>query len=136
MKRRRSRASPHATVHLPERSWPSRADAFPGTEVKLIVNSDVGGADLYGGVIAIKPGVAIPIHFHRRGEIQFVLSGHGFLLRPDGSETEVGPRSAVFSPRGRNGAHGFRAIGRRALEILFFYGSPSGLRPWIGRYTA
>lgn len=134
--KQRSRKSIPVSVHLPERSWPLRADAFPGTEVRLVVHSDIEGADLYGGLIAIQPGVTIPIHFHRRGEIQFVLSGRGVLLRPDGSETKVGPRSAVFSPRGRSGAHGFRAIGRRPLEILFFYGSPSGVRPWIGRYES
>lgn len=108
-----------------------RSDAFPGTDVRLIVTSDIASADLYGGVIAVEPGVTIPVHFHRRGEIQFVLSGRGVLLGPDGSEIAVGPRSAVFSPRGRSGAHGFRATGRRPLEILFVYGSPGGRRPWI-----
>ena len=119
------------SVHLPERAWPRRADAYPGTKVRLVVHSDLDGADLYGGVITIQPGVTVPLHFHRRGEIQFILSGRGVLLRPDGRETSVAPRSAVFSPRGRPGAHGFRATGRRRLEILFFYGSPKGRRPWL-----
>jgi len=86
---------------------------------------------MYGGVIEIAPGSRAPFHWHRRGELQFVLSGRGFLLHPRGRETAVGPRSAIFSPAGRAGAHGFRAIGRKPLAILFLYGSPGGTRPWI-----
>jgi len=126
----RKRRQP-VTVHLRAASWRVRADAFPGTKVDLIVHDRIAGADMYGGVIEIEPGTRAPLHFHRRGELQFVLSGRGFLLRPNGHETAVAPRSAVFSPAGRAGAHGFRAVGRQPLAILFLYGSPRGKRPWI-----
>ena len=119
------------TVHLPPSSWRARPDGFAGTSVALVVDVAVDGADLYGGVIEIDPGTRVPLHFHRRGELQFVLSGRGFMLQPSGRETAVGPRSAVFSPAGRAGAHGFRAVGRAPLAILFLYGSPGGKRPWI-----
>ena len=95
------------------------------------MHDKVAGADLYGGVIEIDPGTSVPVHWHRRGELQFVLSGRGFLLQPEGRETAVGPRSAVFSPAGRAGAHGFRAVGAAPLAILFVYGSPGGKRPWL-----
>jgi len=121
------------TVHLPPRSWPRRPDAVPGTRVDLLVHERVHGADLYGGIIQIAPGRTVPLHWHRRGELQFVLSGVGFLLHPDGRETAVRARSAVFSPAGRTGAHGFRATGRAPLAILFLYGSPRGKRPWLAR---
>jgi uncharacterized cupin superfamily protein len=119
------------SVHLPPSSWRARADAFPGTRVGLVVDDAVAGADLYGGVIEIDPGTSVPLHWHRRGELQFVLSGRGFLVQPRGRETAVGPRSAVFSPAGRAGAHGFRAVGSARLAILFVYGSPGGKRPWL-----
>ena len=93
----------------------------------------VDGADLYGGVIQIAPGTTVPPHWHRRGELQFILSGVGFLLHPNGRETAVRARSAVFSPAGRAGAHGFRATGHVPLAILFLYGSPRGKRPWLTR---
>ncbi|MGH2473471.1 MAG: cupin domain-containing protein [Candidatus Limnocylindria bacterium] len=130
--RRRRRSAP-VTVHLPPPAWRSRADAAPGTRVRLVVDSVVPGADLYGGVIEIEAGASVPLHWHRRGELQFVLSGRGALLHPNGLETSVGPHSAVFSPAGRHGAHGFRARGPARLVILFFYGSPRGRRPWIAR---
>jgi len=126
----RTKRSPVA-VHLRAASWRARADVFPGTKVDLIVHDAIEGADLYGGVIEIDPGTRAPLHWHRRGELQFVLSGRGFLLRPNGRETAVSARSAVFSPRGRAGAHGFRAVGKAPLTILFLYGSPGGKRPWI-----
>jgi len=94
-----------------------------------VVDSAVAGADLYGGVITIEPGATIPLHWHQRGEIQLVLDGSGVLLRPDGRATPVSRRSAVFSPAGREGAHGFRNTGRRPLAILFFYKAPGGSRP-------
>jgi quercetin dioxygenase-like cupin family protein len=119
------------TVHRPPSAWRRRPDGFPGTRVDLVVDGGVAGADLYGGVIEIEPGSRAPLHWHRRGELQFVLAGRGFLLQPRGRETAVGPRSAVFSPAGRAGAHGFRAVGREPLAILFLYGSPGGRRPWI-----
>lgn len=93
-----------------------------------MVDDRVAGADLYGGVISVGPGATIPLHWHRRGELQFVLEGRGVLLRP-GSETRVAPRSAIFSPAGRDGAHGFRNTGRGPLVILFFYRAPGGRRP-------
>jgi uncharacterized cupin superfamily protein len=104
--------------------------------VRLVVDAAVAGADLYGGVIEVRPGASVPLHWHRRGELQFILDGRGMLLHPYGRETPVGPRSAVFSPAGRAGAHGFRTVGRRPLRILFFYGSRGGKRPWLARYTA
>ena len=131
--RPRKRTAP-VSVHRPPAAWRARPDAFPGTRVRLVVDSGVAGADMYGGIIELEPGTKVPLHWHRRGELQFVLSGRGFLLHPNGRETAVGPRSAVFSPAGRDGAHGFRAIGRRPLAILFLYGSPRGMRPWIAPY--
>ena len=126
---RASRGAAPVTVHLPAAVWRPRPDAFPGTSVRIVVDAALAGADLYGGVIEVEPGTTIPLHWHRRGELQFVLAGRGVLLHPDGRESPVGPRSAVFSPAGRDGAHGFRATGRRPLSILFFYGSPAGERP-------
>jgi quercetin dioxygenase-like cupin family protein len=133
--RREGAGRGHVSVHLPKRAWHARRDAFPGTRVNVIVDERVAGADLYGGVIRIGPGARVPRHWHRRGEIQYVLSGRGYLVLPDGSERRVGPHTAVFSPPGRAGAHGFRAVGRDPLAILFFYGSPGGRRPWLARET-
>lgn len=95
----------------------------------MIVDSTLAGADLYGGVIHLAPGGHIPLHWHRAGEIQFVLSGRAVLLGPGGRESRVGPNSAIFSPGGRSGAHGFRNTGRSRLSILFFYGARGGKRP-------
>lgn len=130
-----SRRPSPITTHLPPARWRARADSVPGTSVRLVVDAALAGADLYGGVIRIRPGASVPLHWHRRGELQFVLEGRGVLLHPDGTATPVGPRSAVFSPAGRAGAHGFRATGRRPLSILFFYGSRGGKRPWIAPYS-
>ncbi len=122
------------TLHLPERSWRPRADGFPGTSVRVVIDTVIPGADLYGGIIEVEPGITIPLHWHRRGELQFVLAGSGVLLHPDGSESPVGARSAIFSPAGRSGAHGFRNTGRRPLSILFFYPARGGRRPGLTRF--
>ena len=117
------------TVHIHPRSWRPREAAFPGNHVRIAMDATVAGADLYGGLIALDPGAMVELHWHRRGEIQYVVRGRGRLLHPDGHESAVAAGSAVFSPAGAAGAHGFRNSGRRALEILFFYGTPGGRRP-------
>jgi oxalate decarboxylase/phosphoglucose isomerase-like protein (cupin superfamily) len=117
------------SVHLDPRSWRPREAAFPGTRVRIAVDRTIAGADLYGGAIAVDPGAAVELHWHRRGEIQYILRGRGWLVHPDGRESAVAAGSAVFSPAGAAGAHGFRNSGRGPLEILFFYGAPGGRRP-------
>lgn len=97
--------------------------------MRVVVDANVAGADLYGGVIGVERGATIPLHWHRRGELQFVLEGRGVLLHPGGRETRVRANSAVFSPAGRDGAHGFRSTGRGPLVILFIYRAPGGRRP-------
>lgn len=120
------------TVHMRPSSWRARHSYFPGSRVRLLVHDRIDGADLYGGINEISGGTTVPLHWHRRGEIQYILSGRGVLLGPDGRETPVGPRSAVFSPAGRAGMHGFRAVGRWPLAVLFFYASPGGKPMWLG----
>jgi oxalate decarboxylase/phosphoglucose isomerase-like protein (cupin superfamily) len=117
------------SVHLGPRGWRPRGAAFAGTHVRIAVDRTVAGADLYGGAITLDPGAAVELHWHRRGEIQYILRGRGRLVHPDGRETPVAAGSAVFSPAGAAGAHGFRNSARGPLEILFFYGAPGGRRP-------
>jgi oxalate decarboxylase/phosphoglucose isomerase-like protein (cupin superfamily) len=117
------------TVRIEATRWRARAAAFPGNHVRIAVDATIAGADLYGGLITLDPGATVELHWHRRGEIQYILRGQGRLLHPDGRESAVAAGSAVFSPPGAAGAHGFRNSGRRVLEILFFYGAPGGRRP-------
>ncbi len=117
------------TVHLRPGEWRKRAALFAGTHPRLILDPTIAGADLHGGVIQLEPGATVSLHYHRRGELQFVLAGRGKLLHPDGTESPVAANSAVFSPAGRSGAHGFRNSGRTRMSILFLYPSPGGRRP-------
>jgi uncharacterized cupin superfamily protein len=118
-----------ALTVVPPASWRPRVSYFAGSNVALIVDSVVGGADIYGGVNVLAPGHEIPLHWHDVGELQFILSGSGTALGPEGAETAIGARWTVFSPAGRAGAHGFRNTGLVPLEILFFYPSAGGRAP-------
>ena len=119
------------TVHLPPRAWRRRDSLFAGTHPRLILDPTIAGADLHGGVIDLDPGATVKLHYHRRGELQFVLAGRGKLLHADGTESPVAANSAVFSPAGKSGAHGFRNSGRTRMSILFLYPSPGGRRPAV-----
>lgn len=119
---------PDRAVISPD-SWRPRASYFAGSNVALIIDQVVDGADMYGGVNVLVPGHEIPLHWHDVGELQFILSGTGTALGPDGAETAIGPHWTVFGPAGRAGAHGFRNTGLVPLEILFFYPSEGGRAP-------
>lgn len=86
------------TVHLPPHAWRRRDSLFAGTHPRLILDPTIAGADLHGGVIDLDPGATVKLHYHRRGELQFVLAGRGKLLHADGTESPVAANSAVFSP--------------------------------------
>jgi uncharacterized cupin superfamily protein len=109
--------------------WRARRSYFTGSNVALIMDATIEGADLYGGVNVLSPGHEIPLHWHDLGELQFILRGTGIALGPNGKETAIGPRCTVFAPAGLAGAHGFRNTGRLPLEILFFYPSAGGRAP-------
>lgn len=106
-----------------DESWP-RANLFPGSEVRLVLDSSVDEADLYGGVNALEPGAEIPLHYHETGEFQYVLAGHGLAIDSTGLRLSVGPGDVVFSRPGLRGAHGFRNTGGERLMILFLYPTP------------
>jgi len=95
------------------------------------MDSTIDGADLYGGVNVLSPGHEIPLHWHDVGEVQFILSGTGIALGPNGKTMPIGPQWTVFAPAGLAGAHGFRNTGLVPLEILFFYPSAGGRAPEV-----
>jgi gentisate 1,2-dioxygenase len=97
--------------------------------VALIVDQGVAGADMYGGVNVLAPGHEIPMHWHLVSELQYVVAGTGVALNALGAELELTPHATVFSPAGREGAHGFRNTGKVPLHILFFYPSDGGVAP-------
>jgi oxalate decarboxylase/phosphoglucose isomerase-like protein (cupin superfamily) len=119
---------PRPSVRPAGAEW-YRAPRVPGTTVGMIIDGSVPGADLYGGIIALEPGAAIPAHWHSIGEMQFVLSGTGVTVDGRGGRSPVGPHSVVFAPAGPDGAHGFENTGLVPLSILFVYPSPGGAAP-------
>ena len=112
-------------------AWRPRRSYFAGSNVALIMDETIDGADLYGGLNVLAPGHEIPLHWHDVGELQFILSGTGIALGPNGEKTEIGPRWTVFAPAGPAGAHGFRNTGLVPLEIFFFYPSAGGRAPEV-----
>jgi mannose-6-phosphate isomerase-like protein (cupin superfamily) len=122
--------TPTRASHLPMAEWRPRAPRSPGTAVWLAIDEQVPGADVYVGVISVPAGGLVPVHWHDEvGEVQFVLSGSGILLRADGEETRVGSQDLVFAPAGASGAHGFRNPSSIPLVVLFFYPSRGGVAP-------
>ncbi len=119
-----------ASVMAPA-AWRPRRSYFAGSNVALIMDETIEGADLYGGLNVLAPGHEIPLHWHDVGELQFILSGTGIALGPNGEKTEIGPRWTVFAPAGPAAAHGFRNTGLVPLEIFFFYPSAGGRAPEV-----
>jgi quercetin dioxygenase-like cupin family protein len=109
--------------------WRYRAPKVPGSQVAIIVDEAVPGADQYIIVNVLAPGGVIPLHWHSISEFQFILSGTGVFVAPDGQEQRLGPHDTVFCPGGRAGAHGFRNEGPLPLAIQCVYPSHGGQPP-------
>lgn len=89
---------------------------------------------LLAGINELAPGARIPLHFHDREELQFILTGHGVALDSRGQEHPLEPGSAVYCAAGPESAHGFINTGTEPLAILFAYPSPGGRLPpleWV-----
>jgi uncharacterized cupin superfamily protein len=86
------------------------------------------------GVNELAPGARIPLHFHDRDELQYILSGHGLALDATGREYPLEPGLAVYCAAGRAAAHGFVNTGAAPLTILYVYASEGAAPPsleWI-----
>lgn len=110
-------------------TWRPRAAKVPGSQVAIIVDGAVPSADQYIIVNVLAPGAVIPLHWHTISEFQFILSGTGLFLAPDGREERLGPHDTVFCPGGVAGAHGYRNDGPLPLTIQCVYPSPGGHAP-------
>jgi uncharacterized cupin superfamily protein len=121
-------SGPRVTVIAAAGQHP-RAPRVLGTSVSIAVDGAVAGADVYAGINVLAPGFEIPMHWHRTGELQFILSGTGVALDAMGAEILVSANSTIFSPAGSDGAHGFINTGDVPLTILFVYPSPGGDAP-------
>ena len=102
---------------------------YEGTTVDLAVSSALPGAEMFGGLVTIEPGVEITLHYHSQFEFQYVVSGSGVALDVTGAEIPITAGGFVLSPAGLGGAHGFRADAAGPLVILFLYPTPGGARP-------
>jgi quercetin dioxygenase-like cupin family protein len=117
------------SIYLSPDSLQRQPPDYEGTTVELAVSSQVPGAEMFGGVVTIEPGVEIELHYHSQFEFQYVVSGSGIALDATGAETPIAAGGFVLSPAGRAGAHGFRATGDQPLAILFLYPTPGGHTP-------
>ncbi|MGO1412839.1 cupin domain-containing protein [Microbacterium sp. JB110] len=117
------------SVHIGPGDRQMQPPDYPGTSVELIVSGATDGADMYGGIVTLEPGVTITLHYHSQFEFQYVVSGSGVALDSLGGETPIAPGGAVLSPAHADGAHGFRASEHEQLKILFLYPTPGGHPP-------
>lgn len=124
------------SVYIPPESLQRQAPDYPGTTVDLAVSAAVPGADMYGGLVTLDPGVEIELHYHSQFEMQYVVSGSGTALDATGAEIPIVKGGFVLSPAGRDGAHGFRASADEPLTILFLYPNPGGHEPDRFAFTA
>ncbi len=113
----------------------ARAGRVPGSHVEIVCDAQTPTASLLAGVNTLAPGARIPLHFHDREELQFVLSGTGVALAADGTEHAIEAGSAVYCAAGPEAAHGFVNTGDAPLAILYAYPTLGGSAPsleWIG----
>ncbi|WP_162893151.1 cupin domain-containing protein [Microbacterium halotolerans] len=122
-------ASGPVSVYIGPDARQTQPPDYPGTSVELIVSGATDGADMYGGIVTLEPGVTITLHYHSQFEFQYVVSGSGVALDSLGGETPIAPGGAVLSPAHADGAHGFRANEKEQLKILFLYPTPGGHPP-------
>ena len=86
---------------------------------KLLIAGERGPSrGLVQGVLEVPPGASLLLHHHEPEETYYVLSGRG-RMRIDGSESALGPGSAVFIPS--NARHAVRCTGREPLVIVFVF---------------
>lgn len=106
-----------------------RAPRVPGSRVDIICDAATPTASLIAGVNELAPGARIPLHFHDREELQYILRGRGLALDALGGAHALAPGSAVYCAAGRAAAHGFVNTGTEPLAILYVYTSPGAAPP-------
>lgn len=106
-----------------------RRDGAHGTTVDIAVSERDAGAEMFGGLVTVQPGVELDLHYHSQFELQYIVSGMGFAFDSTGAETAVTAGGFVLSPAGRAGSHGFRATGSEPMQILFMYPTAGGKEP-------
>lgn len=86
---------------------------------KLLVAGERGpSSGLVTGIGEVPPGASLLLHHHEPEETYYVVSGHG-RMEIDGSETALGPGSAVYIPP--NARHALHCAGSEPLVFLFCF---------------
>lgn len=87
-----------------------------GLDMKVMLGATATGGAFSAIVVELKPAEGPPPHLHRdREEYFYVLEGT-FRMSVDGSDSEIGPGTLVFTPRGT--VHSFSNIGASNGRLL------------------
>lgn len=87
-----------------------------GLDMKVMLDSAATDGAFSAILVELKPGEGPPPHLHRdREEYFYVLEGT-FRMSVNGSESEIGPGTLVFTPRGT--VHSFSNIGKANGRLL------------------
>lgn len=97
------------------------------TLAACIIDGRIGGAELYGELLAIPHELAR--HHHPAFELLYVISGTGVAIASDGTQTSIAPGGLVSCPAGEPGSHALRNTGSLPLQLLSVYPAPGGHFP-------
>jgi len=87
-----------------------------GIDMKIMLDANQTGGVFSAVLAEVKPGEGPPPHLHRdREEYFFVLEGT-YRLSVNGTESQIGPGTMVFVPRGT--VHAFTNVGGAMGKIL------------------
>ena len=87
---------------------------------KLLIAGERGPSrGIVKGILEVPPGASVLLHRHHEPEeTYYVLSGQG-RMQIDGSESALGPGSAVFIPS--NARHAVQCTGAEPLVFVFAF---------------
>lgn len=87
-----------------------------GLDMKIMLDAAATGGAFSAIVVELKPGEGPPPHLHRDREEYFYVLDGTLRMSVNGSESEIGPGTLVFTPRGT--VHAFSNIGASNARLL------------------
>ncbi len=98
-----------------------------GVAGACIIDESVGGAELYGVLLAVDGEIGR--HHHSVFELLYVVTGTGTAVDARGTEIAIAPGGVLSCPSGPSGAHAIRNSGSLPLQLLSLCPAQGGRLP-------